>query len=84
MSPTLTQDRSPSPSARSTTDSTAFTLFLDAANANPTSINTSHVLTPPQTPDGSVFKETRKYTSDILRLIVAKRIPRGSLNFILN
>lgn len=84
MSPTLTQDRSPSPSARSTAESTAFTLLLDAANVNPTSINTNHVLTPPQTPDGSVFKEIRKYTSDILRLIVAKHIPRGSLDFILN
>ena len=65
MSPTLTQqERSLSPISR-TADSpdSAFTLLLEAANSKTTSVDPGQVLTPPQSPDGSLFKEMRKVVS---------------------
>jgi len=61
MSPTLTQERSLSPISRSAeSPDSAFTLLLEAVNSKTTSVNPSQVLTPPQSPDGSLYKEMRK------------------------
>jgi hypothetical protein len=54
MSPTLTQERSPTPISPITEDSPAFTLLLEAANANPPTPN--QMLTPPQSPDETDYK----------------------------
>ncbi len=61
ISPTVAQERSLSPISR-TADSpdSAFTLLLEAANSKTTSVDPGQVLTPPQSPDGSLFKEMRK------------------------
>lgn len=79
MSPILTQERSPSPSSRSA-DSPPFTLLLEAVNANPSPVNPSYVLTPPQTPDGSAFKETRK-EPNICSLICSQAYSTGIIGF---
>jgi hypothetical protein len=61
MSPTLTQERSLSPISRSEDFSdSAFTLLIEAANSKTTSADLRQVLTPPQSPDGSLFAEMRK------------------------
>jgi hypothetical protein len=66
MSPTLTQERSPTPtSEESDSNSTAFKLLLKAAHADTSPDSLSFILTPPQSPDGSAYNtanEIRKMT----------------------
>jgi hypothetical protein len=61
MSLTFTQERSLSPISRSAdSPDSAFSLLLEAVNSKTTFVTPSQVLTPPQSPDGSLFKEMRK------------------------
>ena len=77
MSPTLTQERSLSPISRSTgSPDSAFTLLLEAVNSKTTSVGPSQVLTPPQSPDGSLFKEMRKLSRRCILIHSATYITR--------
>jgi len=70
MSPTLTQERSPSPSTRYAESESPLAMLIEAANANPTSL--SQTLTPPTTPSAVEFK-----TADNIR----KHFAHATLTF---
>lgn len=59
MSPTLTQERYPTPApADSDSSKTAIKLLLEAAQADSSPESHPFMLTPPQSPDGSAFNTT--------------------------
>lgn len=62
MSPTLTQERSPSLACREAeSPDPPFTLLLEAANV---SVDPTQILTPPESPHVSEFNEIRKLSVD--------------------